>query len=108
MKELLVRLENDLAFIENPDDYYAMFRYVIESCAKAQLENELLLNSGVFSNETYCRNADRIQKAKKQAIITHGEWAIKMFEQSKTQHTPRTFVSSIYSDIWGIELKQEE
>lgn len=105
MKEFLSsQLEIHLAFIENPDDYYAMFRYVIESCTKAQLENELLRNSGAISREKYIEYADRIQRAKELAIKTHGEWAVKAFEQSKTQHTPRTFVSSVYSDIWGIEL----
>lgn len=109
MKEFLSsQLETHLAFIENPDDYYAMFRYVIEICAKAQLENELLHKSGVFSIDKYVENANRIEKAKELAIKTHGEWAIKMFEQSKTQHTPRTFVSSVYSDIFGIVLKGEE
>lgn len=107
MNELLSRFECDMATIENPDDYYAMFRYLIEICAKAQLENELLHKGGVFSTDKYVENLDRIQKAKELAIKTHGEWTIKMFEQSKTQHTPRTFVSSIYSDIFGIELKGE-
>lgn len=107
-KLLLSRFECDLATIENPDSYYAMFRYTIEICAKAQLENELLRNSSTISREQYVENLDRIQRAKELAIKTHGEWTIKMFEQSKTQHTPRTFVSSVYSDIFGIELKGNE
>ncbi len=108
MKEfLLSRFENDLAFIENPDDYYAMFRYVIESCAKAQLENELLRNSEAISSETYVENSDRIQRAKERAIVTHGEWAVKAFERNKKPHTRRMFVRSIYYDIFGIELKEE-
>jgi hypothetical protein len=108
MKELLSKFECDLATIESPDSCYALFRYTIEICAKAQLENELLRNSGAISREKYIEYADRIQKAKELAIKTHGEWAIKMFEQSETQHTPRTFVSSVYSDIFGIVLKGEE
>ncbi len=107
MKELLSKFECDLATIESPDSCYALFRYTIEICAKAQLENELLRNSGTIYGEQYVENLERIEKAKERAIKTHGEWTIKMFEQSKTQHTPRTFVSSVYSDIFGIELKGE-
>ncbi len=108
MNELISRFECDLATIESPDSCYALFRYTIEICAKAQLENELLRNSKTISGEQYVENLERIEKAKERAIKTHGEWTIKMFEQSKTQHTPRTFVSSVYSDIFGIELKAED
>lgn len=107
MNELLSHFECDLATIENPNSYYAMFRYTIEICTKAQLENELLHANRVFSDIKYVENANRIEKAKELAIKTHGEWTIKMFEQSKTQHTPRTFVSSVYSDIFGVELKEK-
>ncbi len=107
MNELLSRFECDLATIENPNSYYAMFRYVIVSCARAQIENELLHKGGVFFYDNYVENANRIERAKELAIKTHGEWTIKMFEQSKTQHTPRTFVSSVYSDIFGVELKEK-
>lgn len=102
---LMSRFQGDLSFIENTENYYAMFRHVIECCITAQLENLLLFNGGFFSDEKYIENVSRIQRAKEQAITTHGEWAIKMFEQSKTQHTPRTFVSSVYSDIFDIVLK---
>lgn len=108
MNELLDKFNDHLAFIEDPEDYFAMFRYVIEICAKAQLENSLLHNSHVFSSKKYVENEDRIQKAKELAIKTHGEWTIKMLEQSTTQHTMRTLVSSVYYDIFGIELKGEE
>lgn len=108
MKEsLLERFKCDLATIENPDSYYAMFRYTIEICAKAQLENELLRNNGTISREQYVENLNRIQKTQERAIKVHGEWTITMLEQSKTQHTTRTLVSSVYSDIFGIELKGE-
>lgn len=102
---LLSRYKGDLKFIEDTENYYAMFKYVIDKCATAQLENILLYEDGYFTDEEYTVNVSRIQRAKERAIAVHGEWAIKMFEQSKTQHTPRTFVSSVYSDIFGIELK---
>lgn len=105
---LLKQLKTDLAFIENAENYYAMFGYVIERCATARQANILLSVERVISNEIYVENDARIRAARKSAIITHGEWTIKMFEQSKTQHTPRTFVSSVYSDIFDVELKGEK
>lgn len=108
-KEILLdKFETDLAFIEDPEDYYAMFRYVIVSVARAELENTLLHHEGLISGHKYAENADRIEKARDRAIKTHGEWTAKMLEQSKTQHTPRTLVSSVYSDIFGIELKGDK
>lgn len=97
-----------LAFIENVENYYAMFKYVIETCARAQVGNLVLYEEGYFTDSEYLDNIRRIEKAKELAIKTHGEWTINMLEQSKTQHTPRTFVSSVYSDIFGIVLKVEE
>ena len=107
-KLLLSRFKGDLAFIENTENYYASFKFVIDKCATAQLGNLLLYEEGNITDADYTCNVGRIQRAKERAITVHGEWAIKMFEQSKTQHTPRTFVSSIYYDIWGIKLKREE
>lgn len=108
MLELKRRFESDLSFITNMENYYANFKYVIDKCASAQLGNLLLYEAGLLSDADYTYNVSHIQRAKEIAIKIHGEWTIRAFEQSKTQHTPHTFVSSIYFDIWGIELKQEE
>lgn len=110
MEELTLRtrLQQDLAFIENKENYYAMFKYVIEKCATAELENLLLFNAGYIADIEYVINLDHIQKAKELAIKTHGMWTIEMLEQSKTQHTPRTLVSSVYSDIFNIVLKPKD
>ena len=105
---LLSRFKGDMAFIQTPENYYAMFNRVLDKCATAQLENLLFYNEGKLSDTEYQDNVCRIQEVKTLAIKTHGEWTIKMFERSKTQHTPRTFVSSVYSAIWGIELKGKE
>lgn len=105
-KFLKSRFQGDLAFVENTENYYAIFQYVIEKCATAQLENLLLYTAGILPDEKYIENITRILSAKELAIKTHGEWTIKMFEQSKTQHSTRTLVSSVYADIFNIELKQ--
>lgn len=106
-REDLKNFKFDLAFIEKEENYYAMFRAVMEKCATTKAANILLHLRGIISDEEYYENESRILKARELAIVTHGEWAIKMFEQSKTQHTPRTFVSSVYSDIFGVELRGE-
>lgn len=104
---LLSRFKGDLAFIENTENYYAAFKYVIDKCATAQLENTLLYEQGHFSDGEYTYNVSRIQIARTRAIVAHGEWVVERLKQSKTPHTRQTLVSSIYSDIFGIELKEE-
>ncbi len=101
-------LKMKLNFIENKEHYYAMFQSTLEACSKAELANLLLYEREDITYEKFNENVTRIKNAKEHAIKTHGEWTIKAFERSETQHTPRTFVSSVYSDIWGIELKEEE
>lgn len=98
------RFKSDLTFIQNAGNYYAQFKYVLDKCATAELENILLFDMGYFSDAEFRNNVSIIHTAKEKAIKTHGEWVIKMFEQSTTRHTPRTFVSSVYSDIFGIVL----
>ena len=107
-KELLKALKLSLAFIENTEHYYSMFLHVIEQCFISKYINNVLHLGGSISDEEHYKNESRISKAMELAIVTHGECTIRMFEQSKTQHTPRTFVSSVYSDIFGIELKEED
>lgn len=102
MHELLKkRLQCDLIFIENKDNYYAMFGFVLDTCTKAQFENLLLYEAEKISDSVYVENASRIQKAKELAIKTHMAWTIKFLNNSATQHTKETIVSSIYSDVFG-------
>lgn len=98
---------NKLVFIENVENYYPMFKYVIETCARIQVGNLVLCEDGYFTDSEYLDNIRRIEKAKELAIKTHGEWTINMLEQSKAQHSVRALVSSVYSDIFGVELKGE-
>lgn len=95
-----------VAFIKNEENYYALFKYVIDYCAVAQFANKRLFDMGIISEEEYRNNLAVIEQAKELAVKTHGEWTIKMLEQSNTQHTNRTLVSSVYSDIFGMELKK--
>lgn len=102
---LLSSFKDNLAFIENTENYYAMFKNVIDKCTFAKLGNILLYEGGHFTDDEYKCNISRIQRAKERAIATHGEWVIKTLGQSKTPHTRQTLVSSVYADIFGVELK---
>lgn len=104
-KYLLSHLKGKIAFIKNTENYYAMFKYVVTDCATAQLVNNVLHIEELISDEEYSNNVAVIQQASELAIKMHGEWTIKMLEQRETQHTIQTLVSSVYSDIFGIELK---
>lgn len=104
-EQLMKQLQADLKFIENPDNYFAMFKCVLSSCTTAELANQLLFNSEAIGDGEFAGNAKRIQQAKQNAIKIHGEWTIRTLEQSKTKHTVRTFVSTLYSDIFDIVLK---
>lgn len=107
-EQLLNQLKANLKFIENQDNYFAMFRYVISSCTTAEFANQILHNSEALSDEEFRTNAKRISEAKQRAITMHGEWTIKTLEKSKSKHTVRTFVSTLYSDIFNIELRGEQ
>lgn len=103
------QLERYLHFIEDEKNYYAGFSHVLENAIIAkQIAKYLCFNTTVFSDAQYHVFLTRIEEARKKAVKIHGNWMIKMLEQSKTQHVPRTLVSSVYYDIFGIELKEEE
>lgn len=103
-EQLLKQLQANLKFIQNTENYFAMFRHVISSCATAEFANRLLFDFEAISNSEFSENVRRISEAKQNAIKIHGEWTIRALEQSKTKHTVRTFVSSLYSDIFDTEL----
>ena len=102
-EQLLNQLKANLKFIENPDNYFSMFKYVMSSCIQAELANRILHDSEALDDHEFTENVRRVSEAKQRAITVHGEWTIKTLQESKTKHTVRTFVSSIYSDIFGRE-----
>lgn len=104
-KQLLNQLKANLKFIENPENYFSMFRQVISSCTTAEFANKTLFAAEAISESTFSENARRISEAKQRAIQTHGEWTIKTLEESKSthKHTVRTFVATLYSDIFGTD-----
>lgn len=98
---VMEQLNTYLSFIENKENYFAMIGSVIESCSASIVLNRVLFNSRVIDDETFRQNADKIQAAKKTAIITHEQWVIKMLEKSPTQHNIKSLVSSVYVDLFN-------
>ena len=93
-----------LATIEDAANYYAMFGRTVELCAVANERNRLLFDAGGISDEEFCSNNQRIEEARKKMIISHGDWTKQFLEQRKDRHTVGTLVSSVYNDIFGIEI----
>lgn len=100
---LLNQLRANLKYIEDPQNYFSMFKYVMNSCSTAEFANRMLFEAETLSDNEFTENVKRIQEARKNAIKTHLEWTIRTLEESKTPHTVRSSVYSVYSDIFAIE-----
>lgn len=103
-KFLKGRLQGDLSIIRDKANYHENFLKVINRCATAELEMYVLLNEGIITREEYDSYYERIQKYKERAVKAHGEFLINSLEQTKMQFSPRTLISSVYYDLFGIEL----
>lgn len=97
-------LQAHLKFIEDKKNYYAMFRGVMDNCAEARRLNLTCFNSDEITDEEFRNNVSRIHAARELAIVTHGKWVAERLEKSKTQHTVKSLVSSVYSDIYNIQI----
>ncbi len=106
-EELKQTFKNLIARIEDPNNHYALFGQTIEDCAIARERNKFLFENDIISEEEFLANVQKITAARECAIIEHGEWTISFLQRTKTQHTERTLVSSIYSDIYGIEFAEK-
>lgn len=100
------RFTTALNVIEDSSNYYAMFGRMVNLCAVACERNHLLFELGGISDEEFRMNDRRIEEAKKKMIVTHGKWTAGFLEQRKDRHTVQTLVSSIYHDIFEIEIKE--
>ncbi len=93
-------LETALEFIENEQNYYAGFKWVIETCARADVVNTALWNVSKISDEQKLFNSERIRCAKGKAVNKHREWAIRRLKESESKHTVESIVSSVYNAIF--------
>lgn len=98
-------LASAISMIEDTDNHYALFGSTLEMCGIAKERNRYLFQLDCISDEEYRDNIRRIEEAKKKMIVTHGKWVAQLLGKSKTEHTVQTLVSSIYHDIFGIEIK---
>ncbi len=105
-EELICRLNNLIAFIENKDNYFAMFGHVIESCSAANEINRLVWDIGHISDACFMDNNERISKSKTEAIKAHLDLTIRYLEKSETKHTVKSLVSTIYNDIYQVAIKE--
>lgn len=97
----LKELETALKFIENKENYYAGFRHVVETCSRADVINTALWNAGKIDDLDKMMYSERIRTAKNNAINRHKSWMIRRMQESVTNHTVESFVSTIYNAIFG-------
>ena len=104
IEQIKASLTAALSTIEDTANYYAMFGRTVELCAVAHERNRLLFDLGGISDVEFCVNNLRIERAKKMRIVSHGDWTTQFLKQRKDRHTVETIVSSVYHDIFGIEI----
>lgn len=93
------QLHRLLGFIENEDNYYAMFSHVLQSSERCTQELQSLLHDDVITSEAYNTYSSRVEAAKRKAIATHVDWTVKRLSENKN-HTVETVVYSVYNDIF--------
>lgn len=96
----LKELETALKFIENKENYYAGFRHVMETCARADVINTALWNVSKINDAEKLMYSDRIRTAKNNAIKRHKAWLIRRMQES-TGHTVESLISTVYSAIFN-------
>lgn len=98
--ELIQRLKTLLLIIKEEINYFALFEKVIESCAVAVEVNRICYSEKFINDNEFIYVNEMINSCRKKAIETHREWTIKVLENSKTEHTRKSIVMSVYNDIF--------
>lgn len=93
-------LEDKLAYIENEENYYAMFNYAYDTCIEARGIAQYLFNEEALSDEEYHSFCERIYSAKQKMIQIIREWTIKALERSTSKLDKRQIVYSVFSAIF--------
>ena len=96
----LEELTNAMAFIENKENYYALFRHVIKSCTIAEVVASALWNASIITDAEKLDYSARINVARKTAIARHKGWVLRRLEHSQSEHTMESLVSTIYNVIF--------
>ncbi len=98
--EIIQRLKALIAFMQNEKNYYAMFRNVLESCAVAIELNQICFSEQFISDSEFVGTSRIINSCRQKAIEIHRDWIIKRLESSKTEHTKKSIIMSVYNDIF--------
>lgn len=85
--------------LENKEDYYAMFPYVLENSFRCKENLRSRLADKKISLEEYSAYSQRIETAIRNAIQIHLEWTIKRLSKNEN-HTVETIACSIYNDVF--------
>lgn len=101
-------IENALNHIENEENYYAMFKFVIKQCDYALGLKDIVFRFMIFENTMYDAEnwvldySDRIKRAKQNAINTHKEWVTKFYNTrlKKENIEIERLICAIYNDIF--------
>lgn len=101
------QLHQMLKFIEDENDYYAMFSYVLQSAERCTQELQNLLNAGIITFEEKNNYSSRVDAAKRKAIESHLAWTVKRLSENKN-HTVETVVYSVYNDIFPGYVPKKE
>ena len=97
----ITELNDALTFIEDKNNYYAMFGHVIDTCARAHAIKSALWNVGAINDVELFHISERIDTARQLAINTNKKWVKKRLEDSKSIHTIESLTESIYNVIFG-------
>lgn len=106
-EQKIKQLLSMLSFIENEENYYAMFSYVLQSAERCTQELQNLLNAGIITFEEKSNYSSRVDAAKRKAIETHLAWTVKRLSENKN-HTVETVVYSVYNDIFPGYVPKKE
>lgn len=98
--ERLEHLQSRLKFLEDEEDYYAMFSFVVANYFQCREELQtLLFTEKLISHHEYTGYLSRIEEAFKKAVHVHLEWTVKRLSENKN-HTVETVVYSVYNDLF--------
>ena len=97
---LIERLKAMLAFVADESNYYAFFGKVIETCAAASEINRICFAAELIEDEEFRQASEILAYCRSKAIAVHRDWTIQSLDNSKTQHSCKSIVMSVYNDIF--------
>ena len=94
-------LEKAVEYIENENNYFACFPYVVSRYHVAKEMKNQLFFAGELLPDKMLDISQRLDIAYNNAIKKHKEWTIKVLKPNESKHTVETLVSTVYHDLFG-------